>query len=143
MSTHATPAATFAPNSLLRTATIMLIGSLVINHLLRIVAVALLNPLPEFIALTSWGPVTIFTTVGLLGAIGVYLLLRRFTANAGRTFTIIAWVVLGLSLIPNLLAGLDPASSPLPGMTAAAAVVLAVMHVPPALFAIRLLPNLR
>jgi hypothetical protein len=111
--------------------------------LIRIVAAALTNPIPEFLPLTSWGPVTIFTFFGVAGAVGVYALLRRFTANPARTFTIIAWVVLVVSLIPNLLSALDPSSAPIPGMTPAGALALALMHVPPALLTIGLLPRTR
>jgi hypothetical protein len=143
MSTQITNTSALSSNSLLRNALIILVGSLVANHLIRIVAAALTNPIPEFLPLTSWGPVTIFTFFGVAGAVGVYALLRRFTANPARTFTIIAWVVLVVSLIPNLLSALDPSSAPIPGMTPAGALALALMHVPPALLAIGLLPRTR
>jgi hypothetical protein len=143
MSMRATNAPALSSNSLLRNALIILVGSLVANHLIRIVAVALTNPIPEFLPLTTWGPVTIFTLLGVAGALGVYALLRRFTANPGRIFTIVAWVVLIISLIPNLLSAIDPSSAPLPGMTAGGALALALMHLPPALLAISLLPRSR
>ena len=143
MSTRATNAPALSSSSLLRNALIILVGSLVVNHLIRLIAVALTNPIPEFLPLTSWGPVTIFSIVGVAGAVGVYALLRRFTANPGRTFTIVAWVVLIISLIPNLFGALDPSTSPVPGMTAGGAIALALMHFPPALLSISLLPRSR
>lgn len=143
MSTRATTASVGASNSLLRNSLIILVGSLVANHLIRIIAVALTNPIPEFLPLTDWVPVTLFTTVGVVGAVGFYALLKRFTANPGRIFTIVAWVLLALSMIPNIISGLNPSSAPLPGMTFGGAMALALMHLPPALLAIGLLPRSR
>ncbi len=143
MSTRATNAPALSNNSLLRNALIILVGSLVANHLIRFVALALTNPPAEFIVLTTWLPVTFFTVLGVGGAVGVYALLQRFTKNPARTFTSVAWVVLVLSLIPNLLLALNPSNAPLPGMTTAGALALAIMHIPPALLAIGLLPRTR
>jgi hypothetical protein len=143
MTTRVTNAPALSSNSLLRNALIILVGSLVVNQLIRLVAVALTNPIPEFLPLTSWVPVTIFNIVGVAGAIGVYTLLRRFTANPGRIFTIVAWVVLIISLIPNIFAAIDPSTFPIPGMTAGGAIALALMHLPPALLSIILLPRSR
>jgi hypothetical protein len=71
----------------------------------------------------NYGPVVLFTTLGVVGAAVVYALLRRFTANANRTFTIVAGAVALLSLVPDAV--FVPT---LPGATTLGAVVLAVMH---------------
>lgn len=143
MSVRTTSASAQGSNSLLRNALIILVGSLVANHVIRLIAVALTNPIPEFLPLTSWMPVTLFTALGVGGAVGFYVLLKRFTANPGRIFTIVAWVLLVLSLIPNVISGLNPSSAPLPGMTFGGAMALALMHLPPALLSIALLPRSR
>ena len=71
----------------------------------------------------NYGPVVLFTSLGVVGATLVYAALDRFTDRPDRTFTIIAVVVALLSLVP------DAVFVPqLPGATTLGAVVLAVMH---------------
>jgi hypothetical protein len=124
---------------LLRAAGIAALLSLVVNHVIRIAAMLLLSPDPGFLPLTSWGPVTIFTLIGVAGATIFYAVLRRFAADPGRVFTIVASVLLVLSFIPNILTGLDPASAPVPGVTWPGVIALMLMHIPPAYFSVRFL----
>ncbi len=84
----------------------------------------------------SYGPVLLFTTLGVVGATIAYGLLDRFVANPDRTFTLVAAVVLVLSWIPDAL--FVPA---MPGGTAAGAAVLAFMHLTAAVVAVAALTD--
>lgn len=125
--------------SIWRAGLLALMSSLVANHIIRLIAVALLNPDPGFLALTTWAPVTLFTVVGVVAATAVYALLRRFTANPNRIFTIVALAVFVLMLIPDIMLAVNPASSMLPGTTAGTMIALALMHFPTAYFCWRFL----
>jgi hypothetical protein len=79
---------------------------------------------PEFVVLRNVSAVILFTVVPAIAAVLLYAALLRFTANPARIFTIIAAVVLILSLIPDI------AYIPtVPGATGDQTAVLAVMHV--------------
>jgi len=84
----------------------------------------------------SYGPVLLFTTLGVAGATVVYALLDRFVANADRTFTLLAAGVLVLSWIPDALFVLA-----MPGGTAAGAITLAAMHLTTAAVAVAALTS--
>lgn len=85
----------------------------------------------------STGPVVVFTSLGVVGATVVYGLLARFRTDPDRLFTIVAAVVLVLSLIP------DATYAPtLPGATTLGVVLLAIMHVTAALVAVVVLTDL-
>lgn len=71
--------------------------------------------IPAFI-----GAPIIFTVVGIVGATIAYGLVKRFSANPQRTYTIIAVVVLILSFIPTFAAPFLPADTE---------IVFALMHV--------------
>lgn len=141
MATQSPRMGTTARGGLWRSAGIALVLAVVINEALRLAAVALLQPDPGFLPLTALGPVAVFTTLGVLGATLVYWLTTRFSRNPDQLFRLIAWVVLALSFIPNILTGLNPQAGPLPGVTWPAIIVLMVLHVPPALLSIFLLPR--
>ena len=126
-----------ASGSIWRAALIALVASLVANHIIRLLALALLSPDQGFMALTSFGPVTVFTIFGVAGATAVYALLRRFTANPNRIFTIVAVVVLLVSLIPDIMLAITPAM-PLPTATPATMTALALMHIATAFIVWRL-----
>ncbi len=79
----------------------------------------------------EYGPVTTFSSIGVVGAAVVYTLLDRATRDHNAQFTRIALVVLALSFVPNIiLYQTDEAAS------LAIVSILMVMHVPPALGAI-------
>jgi|GEM_PF-567686 len=84
----------------------------------------------------SYGPVLLFTTVGVAGATVVYALLDRFVANPDRTFTLLAAVVLVLSWVPDAL--FVPA---MPGGTVTGAITLAAMHLTTAAVAVAALTS--
>jgi len=71
----------------------------------------------------SYGPVVLFTSLGVVGAAVVYAALTRFVGNPNRAFTVVAVVVALVSLVPDAL--FVPT---LPGATTLGAVALAVMH---------------
>lgn len=140
MATQASSATTRgAAGSVWRGGLIALVASLVVNHIIRLIAVALLNPDPGFVPLTTWAPVTMFTIIGVVGATIVYALLRRFTANPNRIFTTVAIVVFVVMLIPDIIFALNPAASMAPGTTPGTMAALALMHIPTAYFCWRFL----
>lgn len=72
----------------------------------------------------QYGPVTLFSALGALGAALVYAWLVRRRADPDRTFVRVAGLVLLLSFVPDVaLLFADPAA------TVPAVVVLVVMHV--------------
>lgn len=136
-----TVGATTRSGGLWRAAGIATILAVVINQAIRLIAVALLRPDPGFLPLTIAAPAIIFTVLGMIGATFVYWLTTRFSQDPARLFRTIAWVALALSLIPNILSGLDPQSMPFPGGNWPNLIALMIMHLPPALLSIFLLPR--
>jgi hypothetical protein len=90
----------------------------------RVLAVAILQPDPMPMAL-GWGAPILFTLVLVSGAVLVFALVGRFAKRPLRTYQIIAFVVLLLSLVPDVLY----ASAPIPGASWPNAIALMVMHV--------------
>jgi hypothetical protein len=73
--------------------------------------------------------IAFFTIVGTgLGAL-VFAWLARRSATPFKTYRTIAIVAFIVSIIPNLLAALNPAMFPFPGGTATAFLVLILFHV--------------
>ena len=68
---------------------------------------------------------TVFTVVLCTGAVLVFALVARFAKNPIRTYQVIAFVVLVLSLLPDV----GFATSPIPGANWPNAIALMVMHV--------------
>lgn len=79
----------------------------------------------------------IFTIVGVLGGIIVYVVLAKRAQNPIRTYQRIAWIILVLSALPDI--GLL-VSNIMPGTTPAAIGTLMVMHLVAGLSAIYILP---
>ncbi|HNP71747.1 MAG TPA: DUF6069 family protein [Kouleothrix sp.] len=104
-------------------------AAVVANLVVRVIAVALLNPAPEVIAL-GWGPPIIFTFAGVLGAVIVFALIGRFARRQPiALFRRVALVALIVSLIPNTLILFNPQAAPFPGATAGVVLALSLMHV--------------
>lgn len=122
------------------------LGTLAKRGLVAVLVADVVNVVITFAAITagvaptldplSYGPVLLFTTVGVLGATVVYGLLDRFVAAPDRTFTLLAAVVLALSWVPDAL--FVPA---MPGGTAAGAITLAAMHLTTAAVAVAALTS--
>jgi hypothetical protein len=102
--------------------------SVAANLVVRALALTLLPIAPEFIPLSTPGPVIFFTAIGVLAAVLVFALVGRFSTRPARTYTVLAVVALVLSLIPNVLMLVNPASFPFTGINAANVVVLMVQH---------------
>ena len=100
------------------------IASIVGVLVVRIVAVALLQPQPMPMSLMWLTPV-IFTAVLVTGAVLVFALVARFAPNPIRTYQVIAFVVLLLSLLPDVAY----AGSSMPGASWPVAIALMIMHV--------------
>ena len=92
--------------------------------IVRVIAVAILQPDPTPISL-GWVMPIIFTFVLVTGAVLVFALVARFAANPLHTYQIIAFVVLLLSFLPDI----GFARSPMPGANWPNAIALMVMHV--------------
>ena len=78
-----------------------ILASIVGVLIVRVMAVAMLQPDPTPISL-GWAVPAISTFVLVTGAVLVFALVSRFTANPIRTYQIIAFVVLLLSFLPDL-----------------------------------------
>lgn len=108
--------------SLLEPGAVALVFSILVNSLIVFVANTA-GIAPELDAL-NYGPVTVLTTVGVVGATATYGILTRLTANPDRVFVAVATVVLLVSLIPDFTYIPDE-----PGGTLLAGAVLGLMHV--------------
>jgi hypothetical protein len=110
-------------------ALIGLVGAIIGTLAVRWVGVATLDIPPEFPPLVSPGPTIFFTTIGTLGAVGVFALIRRWAERPEHVFRWVALVVLLLSLAPDLWLLGDGAAEMFPGATPAGVGVLTMMHV--------------
>ena len=79
---------------------------------------------PAFIVLSTVQPAIIFTLVPAIVAVLLYAVLLRFSDNPARTFTIVAAVVLVVSLIPDVTY-----IPTVPSATGGQTAVLMLMHV--------------
>jgi hypothetical protein len=93
------------------------------------IASAVIDVSPEFMPLASVGPVIFMTTLGVLGAVLAFAIVGRFARQPARTYSLIAFVALLVSLIPNVMLIVAPAGAPFGGITAPQVLVLMVMHV--------------
>ena len=100
------------------------IASVIGILIVRIIAVAILQPNPQPMSLT-WGPPIIFTVVLVTAAVVVFALVARFIKNPIRTYQIIALVVLILSFLPDVAY----AGSSMPGASWPVALTLMLMHI--------------
>jgi hypothetical protein len=111
-----------------------------VNSLIRVAAVAVLDPDPGFDPLGPIQPV-LLTVGGVLAGTAVLAALTRLVANPVRVFRVVAVIAVGLSFVPDLLLLVaDP--PPFPGTTGATVATLALMHVVAALIAVPMLTTL-
>ncbi|MCS7235320.1 MAG: hypothetical protein RMM30_05015 [Armatimonadota bacterium] len=130
-------AAGLSAGGLVRAWAAALVGSVVVNELLRHALVGLLAVPATFAPFTR--PAVLFwTTVGVTGAAGAFALVARWAADPARAYRRLAAVVLVLSWVPDLLL---PGSPRFPEATWPLAAGLALLHVPPALLCVWLLPR--
>ena len=90
----------------------------------RVVAVAILDPPPEFTPL-GWDSSIVLTTAFVTSAVLVFVLVARLASHPIRTYQIIAVVVLLFSFLPDI----SLARSQMPGANWPDAVALMAMHV--------------
>jgi len=82
----------------------------------------------------QYGPIALWTTLGVIGATAVYYFLTKRSETPNRSFTLIAVAVLVLSFLPDLGLALF-----VDDVTNSEAVSLMVLHVPPAFICIAVL----
>ncbi|QLK25904.1 DUF6069 family protein [Natrinema zhouii] len=92
---------------------------------------------PELMAL-NYGPVSLFTTLSVVGATVTYVVLARVAANPDRLFAAVAAIVLLLSLVPDFT--VIPSE---PGGSLVAGAILGAMHVATAVVCVGALTDLR
>jgi hypothetical protein len=107
------------------------------NVLVYFIGSAVVGYDPEFVVLSNVSAVILFTVVPAIVAVLLYAVLMRFTANPARTFTIIAAVVLVVSLIPDVTY-----IPTVPGATVGQTAILSVMHVVAAVVIVGMLTTL-
>ena len=99
------------------------IAAVVANVLVYFIGSAVVGYDPQFIVLANVSATILFTVVPAIVAVLLYAVLLRSTADPARTFTIIAAVVLVVSLIPDFTY-----IPTVPGATSGQTATLAVMH---------------
>jgi hypothetical protein len=111
------------------------LGVSVVVNLIVVYLAAMAGIAPSLEPL-SYGPVMVFTTLGVVGATVVYALLHRFVADPDRVFVGVAALVLLLSWLPNVTY-----APGLPGATTGGLLVLAVMHLTAAVVSVVVLTD--
>ena len=121
-------------SDLTRSGVVALAVSLGIN--LLIVFVANAGGIAPQLEALNYGPVTFFTTLGVIGATVTYGLLARFSASPDRLFLIVAAIVLVLSLVPDFTVIPNQ-----PGGSLFAGAILGLMHVTTAVVCVGVLTD--
>jgi hypothetical protein len=102
-----------------------IVASIIVNLIIRIIAVNILGIGSEFPPL-GWGPPIVFTIIGVLGAVIVFAIVARFAKRPARLFRTIGLIVLVLSLVPDILL---LTSNAMPGTSLGSVAALMLMHV--------------
>lgn len=110
-------------SSIARRGLLAVVGVVLANALLRVASVTL-APTLAGVEPFGWGPIVAASAVATIVATGVYWGFDRFTERPSRNFTVLAGVVLVVSLAP--LVTVAPA---IPGMTTGGLVALGAMHI--------------
>ena len=103
---------------------ITVVAAVAANVLFYYLGQIFVNYDPDFVILSSPGGVIIFTFFFAVAAVLIYGAFLRYAANPARTFTVVAAIVLVLSIIPDIT--FIPSVE---GATNGQAGILAVMHV--------------
>jgi hypothetical protein len=127
--------------ALLRAGVITVVVAVAANLIARAILGLVMTFDPAFLPLT-YGPIAMFTALGVALGSFVFALIARRTAHPNRTWTIIALVALIVSIIPNLALMANPSAAPFPGGTAAGFGALIIFHVVAGLVALLMLPAL-
>ncbi len=110
------------------------VGNVIVGTMVKLV----FNIPPEFLPLGT-ARYVIFTIIGMIGAIVVYVAVVKSTQQPVRMFTIVAVVFLIISYVPDILMLVVEF---MPGATVPGVVTLMAMHTVPALAAIFILPRM-
>jgi Family of unknown function (DUF6069) len=105
--------------------------------IVRVIAVAILQPNPTPMSL-GWVLPPLFTFILVTGAVLVFALVARFAKNPIRTYQIIAFIFLLISLLPDI----GFARSTMPGASWPTAIALMIMHVAAWAICASMLPKL-
>lgn len=103
------------------------IASAIGNLALMLVTISSLAAPPSFMPLTP-APIILWSFIGAFGAVGVYALIRRRSASAQKVFLNVAFVVLVLSFVPDVIL-VNVVEGPFAGASTGAIFVLMIMHV--------------
>lgn len=112
-----------------------LIGSVVLNLVLLFVLRPLVIDLAMPLHALAVMPVAMLTTIGVVGAVVVYAVMRALMTNPNKVFIMLSGIVLVLSFIPDVLI-IGKTTGPFAGGTLASALVLMLMHVAAALVSV-------
>lgn len=104
------------------------VGSVLANVGVWWIGVSTLTIPSDFPPLAGPGPTIFFTTVGGIGAVVVFTLLRRMSSRPREHFRLVALIVLILSFIPDLLLLSEGAGESVPGVTLPGVALLMVLH---------------
>ena len=107
----------------------ILLVAIIGNLILRIVAVAILEIPPEFAPLAVAGPTVFLTTVGVLAAAAVWLVIDRVSSQPRPLFRQVAIAALLLSLLPDVWLLTNTGVDSFPGATVPAVTTLMLQHV--------------
>ena len=107
---------------------IAIAASVAANLIIRWLGLLVLPVDPTFMPLSTWQPTAIFTTMFLVLATVVFLIINAFAANPPRVFTLVATVALVLSLIPDALFLINPSAMPMGTPTPGAVIILVIQH---------------
>lgn len=100
------------------------VAAVLANVIVYYIGSAIVDYDPQFVVLNDVSATILFTVVPAIVAVLLYAGLLRFAVNPARTFTIIAVVVLIVSLIPDILY-----IPTVPGSTVGQTAILIVMHI--------------
>lgn len=100
------------------------VAAVLANVLVYFIGSAVVGYDPQFIVLANVSATILFTVVPAIVAVLLYAILLRFSSNPERIFTILAVVVLIISLIPDL--AYIPS---VPGASSGQTAILMLMHV--------------
>jgi hypothetical protein len=108
---------------------IAIVLTIVVNLIVRWIGMLILPIDPTFLPLATWQPTVIFTTMFLVLATIVFLIINAFTSNPPRVFNIVALVALIVSLIPDFMLLINPSAMAMGTPTLGAVIILIVMHI--------------
>ncbi len=126
---------------ILQAGLIAIVAAVAANLLALVIVRAVLDLPADFPAL-QFGPIALFTAIGVALGVVVFALISRVARQPVRTFWIVAMIALFVSLVPNLLLMLNPQAAPIPGGSALAFGTLMVFHVIAALVSVPVLTSL-